>query len=97
MSCLDGFVEESGLSVFERYMIHMYLMTNSKTKSDSKYLCGCAQHTHILYGCAHSVRGGCGRLLYRECACGKIPSVRCAQICPNKKAQNIDIFETKTI
>ena len=31
-------------------------------------MCGCAQHTHILCGCAHSVRRGCARHFYRECA-----------------------------
>ena len=28
----------------------------------------CAQHNRKLCGCAHSLRGGCGSLLYTECA-----------------------------
>ena len=35
---------------------------------EPEYLCGCAQHTHTLCECEHSVREGCGRLCYRECA-----------------------------
>ena len=32
-----------------------------------------------------------------ECACGKIPSVWCAEFCQYKKAQNIDMFKTKRL
>ena len=76
----------------------MALRFNSK-KSDAEYICDCAQQTHTLCMCAHIVQRVCGRLLHKECvecACDKIPSVWCAEICTNKKSQNIDIFETKT-
>ena len=39
-----------------------------RSGSDAEYLCGCAQHTHTLCGCAHSVGRGCERLLSKECA-----------------------------
>ena len=59
----------------------------------------CAAHSHsvrVCTQCAERVQKATSQRVCGECACGKIPSVRCADICSNKKAQNTGNFETKT-
>ena len=72
----------------------------SRDLENSEYLCGCAQHTHTLYGCAHSVQRGCRRLLHKECAVSvraekyQVSGVR--KFVQIKSLNYIDTFETKT-
>ena len=59
----------------------------------------CAAHSHsvrVCTQCAERVQKATSQRVCGECAFGKIPSVRFAEICLNRKAQNIDIFDTKT-